>query len=133
MLPLRPVPLLTRVADFRRTWLLPFYRHDCSKFSWDWSLTVALFLRLESLMAVKQNIWSETVLRWGRVVVCLLGMGMSLSVVGIKESATDSLTKAPPIPSLNSIPPTLEGDDIRLGYRVIVQTSTFAKGFIGNR
>ncbi len=96
MLPLRPVPLLTRVADFRRTWLLPFYRHDCSKFSWDWSLTVALFLRLESLMAVKQNIWSETVLRWGRVVVCLLGMGMSLSVAGIEENPIGSLTKAPP-------------------------------------
>ncbi|HQU29072.1 MAG TPA: hypothetical protein PKZ24_07915 [Nitrospirales bacterium] len=43
------------------------------------------------------------------------------------------LNQGSSIPSLDSIPPTPEEDDIRLGYRVIVQTSTFAKGFIGNR
>ncbi|MDH5574988.1 MAG: c-type cytochrome [Nitrospirota bacterium] len=38
----------------------------------------------------------------------------------------------PAIPSLDSIPPTPEGDRIRLGYNLIVNTQHYATEFVGN-
>lgn len=38
----------------------------------------------------------------------------------------------PAIPSFDSIPSTPEGDRIRLGYNLVVNTQTYAKGFVGN-
>lgn len=34
--------------------------------------------------------------------------------------------------SFESIPPTPEGDEIRLGYHLIVNTQKYAKSFVGN-
>jgi thiosulfate dehydrogenase len=39
---------------------------------------------------------------------------------------------APTIPSFDSIPSAPEGDRIRLGYNLIVNTQTYAKAFVGN-
>lgn len=41
-------------------------------------------------------------------------------------------TGIPSIPSFESIPSTPEGDRIRLGYHLIVNTRTYAKAFVGN-
>ncbi len=38
----------------------------------------------------------------------------------------------PAMPSLDSIPSTPEGDSIRLGYNLTVNTQTYAKTFVGN-
>jgi len=43
-----------------------------------------------------------------------------------------SSATAPTIPSFDSIPSTPEGDRIRLGYNLIMNTQTYAKAFVGN-
>ncbi len=38
----------------------------------------------------------------------------------------------PAVPSFESIPSTPEGEQIRLGYNLVVNTQTYAKAFVGN-
>jgi thiosulfate dehydrogenase len=55
---------------------------------------------------------------------------------GLSYPETDGVPRSsgviPAIPSFNSIPSTPEGDRIRLGFHLIVNTQTNAKAFVGN-
>lgn len=63
--------------------------------------------------------------------VCLLSFQPGPSYAG-EDGESRRVPGAPAIPSLDSIPSSPEGEQIRLGYNLIVNTQTYAKAFVGN-
>jgi cytochrome c len=92
-------------------------------------LALVLFLRIKPIMPSKNSLWSISVK--GILMVCLSGVGVG-SFYPTNEARSNTLNVMPAIPSLDSIPSTPAGEQIRLGYNLIVHTRTFAKRFVGN-
>jgi len=91
---------------------------------------LVLFLPIKPIMNIPRSFWAISLK--AILAVCMLGLwsGPSSPAAGGDSLV---LNLMPAIPSLDSIPSTPEGERIRLGYNLIVQTGTYAKAFVGNR
>ncbi|MDH5699058.1 MAG: c-type cytochrome [Nitrospirota bacterium] len=85
------------------------------------------------------HVITNHVIQRTRTFICCMGI-LVCGAVGLWPEPTYSGTDGTPlssgvmpaIPSLDSIPSTSEGDRIRLGYNLVVNTQTYAKAFVGN-